>query len=300
MSTLAPPSPEVAPEARRGALLTMALAVAVGSVSFTMIKLVLRDISPLALAAGRVVFSASAFLMIVIAQPQRRRPIAREDRVRVLFCGLGGSAGFHLLFSWGQDHVSVAVAAVVLATMPAMVALGEVIFMSHRLSARQIAGLLLSLVGVAVISLQSSGGRSTLLGILAVAGATVVWAAVTSTTRSLADRYDPWWLNTPGTVLGALVMIALALPHAREYGHLAGPSWAYLIWLGMVGSAFIYAALAHAMKSLSATVTSSLSTLVTPVGVIVAWIGLGERPGLITVAGGTIAVLGVGLVTGRA
>lgn len=300
MPTLAPASSEVSIASRRGAYATMALAVAVGSFSFTLIKFVLRDISPLSLAAGRVVFSATAFVAIVTVQPHRRRRIERGDRMRVLWCGLGGSAGFHVLYSWGQSRVSVAVAAVVLATMPAMVALGEVVFLSHRLGRRQVVGLVLSLVGVVVISARSGDGGSTVLGVLAVAAATLVWSAVTVTTRSLADRYDPWWLNTPGTVLGAVVMVAVASSRAGEYGNLGPASWAYLVWLGMVGSAFVYAALAHSMKSLSATVTSSLSTLVTPLSVIVAWAGLGERPGPSIVIGGAIAVVGVGLVTHRA
>jgi DME family drug/metabolite transporter len=282
---------------RRGALLTMALAVAVGSVSFTLIKLVLRDLSPLSLAAGRVVFSAMAFTSIVVAQPRRRRRIEPQDRFRVLLCGFGGSAGFHVLFSWGQSRVSVAVSAVVLATMPAMVALGEVLFLRHRLSRLNLFGLALSLAGVVVISLRSGGGRSTMLGVLAVAGATLVWSAVTVATRSLASRYDPWWLNTPGTILGAIVMLALTVARRGEFTHLPAHIWIYLVWLGAVGSAFIYAALAHSMRVLSATTTSSLSTLVTPAGIIVAWIGLGERPSIAAVIGGTVAVVGVVVVT---
>lgn len=288
---------EVAAGPRRGAYLTMALAVAVGSFSFTFIKLVLRDISPLSLAAGRVVFSAMAFVTIVIVQPRRRRRIDPGDRLRVVLCGLGGSAGFHVLYSWGQSRVSVAVAAVVLATMPAMVALGEMMFLSHRLRSRQYIGLLLSLLGVVVISARSGSGSSTVLGVLAVAAATLVWSAVTVTTRSLADRYDPWWLNTPGTVIGAVVMLAVAAPDAHEFVNIGPATWVYLVWLGMIGSAFIYASLAHAMKSLSAPVTSSLSTLVTPISVVVAWVGLGETPGPAIILGGLIAVVGVGFVT---
>ncbi len=272
----------------------MAGAIGVGSFAFTLIKVVLRDVSPLTLATGRVVFSALAFVTVVTLQPRRRRPIERADRLRLVACGLGGSAGFHVLFSWGQARVSVAVGAVVLALMPVLVAVAEVLLLGHRLGPRQAVGIGLSLAGVVAVSWGPGARTATsLTGLAAVAGATVVWSAVTVTTRTLADRYDPWWLNTPGTVLGAAVMVVLVLPRAHELGRLSAVGWAEVAWLGAVSSAFIYAALARAMRDLSATTTASLSTLVTPVGVVVAWAGLGERPGLLTVLGSIVAVAGV-------
>lgn len=272
----------------------MAAAVGVGSFAFTLIKVVLRDLSPLTLAAGRVVFSALAFVTVVVVQPRRRRRIDPADRWRLVACGVGGSAGFHVLFSWGQARVSVAVAAVVLALMPVLVAVAEVRFLRHRLASRQVAGIVLSLAGVVVVSWGPGAARATsLTGLAAVAGATVIWSAVTVTTRTLADRYDPWWLNTPGTVVGALVMVAVAAPRAHELGRLSAVGWAQVVWLGAVSSAFIYAALARVMRDLSATTTASLSTLVTPVGVLVAWAALSERPSAVTVAGSVVAVLGV-------
>ena len=198
---------------RGRAFALMAGAVAVGSVSFTLIELVLRDLTPNALAAGRVVVSAIAFVTVVAVQPWRRREIDPRDRVRVVLCGLGGSAGFHLLFSAGQDRVTVAVSAVVLGTMPAMVAALEWLFLRHRLTRSHAVGLVLSVLGIVVISWGSGGdGSSTPLGIVLVAASTLVWASVTVATRSVADRYDAWWLNTPGTVLGALVMLVVARP----------------------------------------------------------------------------------------
>jgi len=276
----------------------MAGVVAVGSVAFTLIKVVLHHLSPLSLAAGRVVFSAIAFTAVVTLQPKRRRPIERADRLRVLACGLGGSAGFHIVFSWGQSHVSVPVSAVVLGSMPAMVALGEVLFLHHRLTRVHMAGLLLSVLGVAVISSGSGGsGHSTPAGIVAVIAATMIWSAVTLVTRSLAGRYDPWWLNTPGTVLGAVIMLALSANRFGEFTRLPLLSWVWLIWLGAVGSAFIYAAVAGAMKALSATTAASLATLVTPAGIVVAWIAIGDRPGINAAIGSAAVIGGVTLVS---
>jgi DME family drug/metabolite transporter len=290
--------PDTTASARRTALAFMFGVIAVSSVSFTLIKVVLRDLSPLSLAAGRVVFSACTFTAVVSAQGWRRTPIAPTDRWRVVLCGLGGSAAFHVLYSWGQSRVSVAVSAVVLGAMPALVALGERIFLRHRLTAMQIGGLALSVAGIAIISSGDGGGvSSTAVGIAAVAAATVVWAAVTVGTRSLVGRYDPWWLNAPGTVLGAVIMAALTAPRWREFADLPALSWLYVFWLGAAGSAFIYAGLGRAMKVLPATTAASLNSLVTPISIVIAWSALGERPTRAAVVGAAAVVAGVVLVS---
>lgn len=278
---------------RRVASLLMGLAVVIGSFSFTILKVLLRDLSPVTLAAGRVTFSAAAFVAVVLAQPRRRRPIAPADRVRVLLCGLGGSACFHVLFSWGQGRTSVAVSAVVLGTMPAMVALGDVLVLGHRLARPQLIGIGLSTFGIVVISSGSGGGGTTVGGVLAVGGATVVWAAVTLLVRSLDGRYDEWWVNAPGTVVGAVVMLAIAAPKLGELGSLPATSWLLLVWMGVGSSAFIYAVMARCTVALSATTTASLSTLVTPVSMVVAAVLLSERPGVREALGATAVVGGV-------
>jgi drug/metabolite transporter, DME family len=147
---------------RRTAFALLATSIAIGSFAFTLVKVALEELSPLGLATGRVVVSAVTFSVIVVRSRAYRQPILPADRTRVFLCGLGGSAGFHILFSWGQRHASVAVAAVVMATMPVMVAIGEVLFLRHRLRQSQVVGLVLATGGCAAIGLASRGGSSSL------------------------------------------------------------------------------------------------------------------------------------------
>jgi drug/metabolite transporter (DMT)-like permease len=187
---------------------------------------------------------------------------------------------------------------VVQGTFPAVVAAGEWLFLRHRLDRRAAAGLVLSVVGLVVISSGAENeGSSSLLGIALVLGSVIVWAATSITTRSLADQYDPWWLNTPGTVAGALVMLAVAAPSAGEFADLSIGAWVLLIWLGAGGSALVYASLAGAMKVLPATTTASVATLVVPVSILIAWVVLGESPTVEAVIGSVAVVTGVVLVS---
>ncbi len=278
----------------------LGLSIAIGSVAFTLVKIALRELSPMSLAMGRVVVSALVFVAVVGLQPWRRRPVPPRERFLVLLCGFGGSAGFHLVFNVGIERVSVAVGAVIMATTPVLVAVGEVLFLHHRLRPRQVAGLGFTVAGCVVIGVSgTSAGNSSLLGVLFVFASALVWAGVTVATRSVTDAYDPWWLNTPGTVLGALFVVLVNIGGISEFGHLSLKGWLAVVWLGSASSAFIYYAFAKVMREISATAAMSASTVVTTSSVLVAWLVLGDRPTLVQVLGGVVVLAGVVLVTRR-
>jgi drug/metabolite transporter (DMT)-like permease len=282
---------------RRTAAALLATSIVIGSFAFTLVKVVLRELSPLGLATGRVVVSAVVFVTVVARSGAYRQRILPEHRLRVVLCGLGGSAGFHILFSWGQQHASVAIAAVVMATFPVLVAVGEVVFLRHRLRRAQTLGLVLTTAGCVAIGLASTGGTSTLAGAIAIGLSTLTWAGVTVATRSITHRYDPWWLNTPGTVVGAVFMLAIDRSRLGDFWHLSPKGWLLVIWLGSASSAFIYFVMARVMTVFSATTASSAGTVVTPTSVMVAWVVLGDAPTWREVLGGVVVVAGVVLVT---
>jgi drug/metabolite transporter (DMT)-like permease len=295
MPTVAAPN-----SVRRTAFAMLALSIAIGSVSFTLVKIALDELSPSGLAIGRVVVSAVVFVSVVGLQPWRRRPIPRGERFLVFLCGFGGSAVFHLLFNGGIQRVSVTVSAVIMATTPVLVAVGEVLFLRFRMRPAQVLGLVCTVLGCAVIGVSgNASGASSPVGILLLFLAALTWAGVTVATRSITDSYDPWWLNTPGTVVGALFVVLVDIPGVREFGHLSLKGWLAVVWLGGASSAFIYYALAKVMREISATAAMSASTIVTPLGVLVGWIVLGDRPSLVQVFGGAVVLLGVVLVTRR-
>ncbi len=285
-------------DGRKGAYLLLLATIAVGSLSYTLVQRGLDELSPMVLATGRVTVSALMFTAIVLARPGLRTPIPRHERWRVLAIGFGGSAVFHLLFNWGQSKVPVAVAAVIMATYPVITSLGEVAFLGYRLRPRQASGVALCTAGCIAIGVAGGlgGAEGSVLGALAVGGAAVAWAAVTLITRDIGEHYDSWWLNTPGTVLGAMFMLAVTAPDLDELGSLSWRGWLVVIWLGSASSAFIYYALARTMKVLSATTTTAISTVVTPLSVLVAWGVRGEVPTLAQVLGGAVVVWGVVLV----
>lgn len=295
------PEPALMPRSttRSAAAGLLATNIAIGSVSFTLVSLSLEELSALSLATARVVVSALTFAAVVLARPQLRTPIAKGDRAKVFFCGFAGSVVFHVLFQWGQQRVTVAVAAVTMATYPVLTSLGEVVFLRYRLRRAQAVGVVCAVAGCVLIALASSDttGAVSIAGVLAVAAASVSWAAVTVVTRGFGDRYDSWWLNAPGTIVGGVAMLAISAPRLNEFADLSPKGWVAVVWLGSASSAFIYFSLAKVLTVISATTATAITSVVTPASILVAWGVLDQRPSAFELLGTVVVVIGVVVAT---
>jgi drug/metabolite transporter (DMT)-like permease len=91
-------------------------------------------------------------------------------------------------------------------------------------------------------------------------------------------------------------MLLLDIPRLGEFADLSWKGWLAVIWLGSASSAFIYYSMARVMTVVSATTATSISTVVTPLSVLVAWMVLGDPPTLVEVLGGAVVIAGVMLV----
>lgn len=297
-------TPTIRPVSVRVAYVLLASTIVIGAFAFTLVKSALEQMTSLDLATGRVVVSA-VFFLVVLANQRLRTPasmrapsdVRRGDRLRIMCIGLAGSIGFHLIGTWGMEHSSIAVAAVIMATMPAMTAGGEVAFLHHRLTRRHLVGIVLAVAGCCIVGVSGGGdGETTLLGVGALVLATALWAGLTVATRGIGDRYDSYWINTPGTVVGALMMLALDASSLHHFAHLSLRTWLVVLWLGAAGSAYYYVAMAKAMTAISATTAASLSTVVTPASVLVGWLVLGDAPTSLVVGGGAVVIVGALLI----
>jgi drug/metabolite transporter (DMT)-like permease len=109
----------------------------------------------------------------------RWRPRGRSEWREVAVGGLFFITIHHALLFAGQQYVTAAVAAVVVSTVPVLVAgLSRGLLPSERLSPRGLVGLLLGLVGVGIIARPDPGNLLSVgvLGIVLVFGAAAAWA----------------------------------------------------------------------------------------------------------------------------
>jgi len=81
---------------------------------------------------------------------------------------------------------------------------------------------------------------------------------------------------------------------AAPWSHIAA-----LLWLGIAPTFIGYLAWNAALRRVSASQVSSFIYFSPPIAVLIGWLWLGERPGMLTLVGGVVTVGGVVLANAR-
>src|SRR5260370_34640800 len=131
-------------------LLAFAIIYFVWGSTFLAIRVGVREVPPLVLAAMRFSVAGAVLYGWMLARGERP-PTAREWSSASLLGIVIFVFDYGLLF-WSEQHVPSGIAAVMLATIPAFMALSEIIFLrTQRLTVRLGLALLIGLGGVAVL-----------------------------------------------------------------------------------------------------------------------------------------------------
>ncbi|QSG09803.1 DMT family transporter [Halapricum desulfuricans] len=135
----------------RNALLFVVLSVVWGS-AFVAIKAGLADIPPVLFAAIRYDVAGALVLGYAVLTVERWRPRTRHEWAAVAVGSVFLIAGYHALLFVGEQGTTSAAAAVVVSLSPVLTTgFARLLLPEERLTGVGIAGLLLGLVGVAVL-----------------------------------------------------------------------------------------------------------------------------------------------------
>jgi drug/metabolite transporter (DMT)-like permease len=289
------PSSTAARRANAAAIFAVAVTVLSWGSAFPLIRLGMRDLGALELAAARfAVASALALLWLAIRRPP---PPTRADAGRFLVCGLIGISLYNGLLNEGELTVSAGAAAFIVNIAPILTAILATVFLRERFSAWGWGGALTSFAGVGLIALGQPGGLAFGGGASLVAGAALCTASYFVLQRPLVPRYGALACTAYTLLAGALFLLPF-LPGALPV--LAAPGGARtaatVVALGVFPAAIGYAAWTYALGRFGAARAANFLYLVPPVAALVGYAALGESLSALTLVGGAIAILGVVIV----
>ncbi|MBB3932733.1 drug/metabolite transporter (DMT)-like permease [Kaistia hirudinis] len=267
------------------------------SSAFAAAKIALPHCPPLLLLTGR--FLAAGGLMLVIAAAiGRLRMPDRTSLMKLALLGVLNNA-IYLGFSFsGMRTVSSAFGAVLISTNPLLVAMLAAPLLGERLTARKLAGLVLGLVGVAIVLRSRLAGAEDLHGSALVACGLV--ALVLGTV--LFKKWKPGGDLFTGTALqslaGGVVLLPVALA-TESVGDinptpaLAG-AFAYLVVAVSIGAFWLWFRL---LQTRTATEASALHFLMPPLGLLFGWLVFREPVSAVDMLGIVPIAIGIALVT---
>lgn len=272
-------------------------AVLAWSSAFIGIGFALRAIPPAQLVLLRFLVASACFTVLAVVG-RVRRPALR-DLPGLVLLGLIGQVVYQLALVAAQTRISAGAAGVLIALVPALVALLAIPVLGERLPGWGWAGMALAFVGAALISMGSLGGGGirfepmALLGL----GAAAASAAYFVFQKPWLARYGALDLTAYGVWTGAAVMLTLAgsgLPRTLATSTTSALLAAF--YLGAVPTALGYALWAYALARGSAGRVTSLLYFEPLATFALAWLLLGEVPSTATLLGGAAALGGVVLV----
>ena len=272
------------------------LVVVLWGVNFIFIDFGLRDWPPLLLVAARFTFVVIPAIFFV--------KFPRGNVRRVLLIGVFMSAGqFGLLYTSMSLGLPAGLASIVIQIQAAFTVLVAALALREFPNRRQIIGILIGLSGLGVIglSLQASVPIAAFLVAL---GASLSWAIGNVIARGVKEGTN----GVQMTVWSALVVpvplfvLSLLVDGPAEVAHaLAHPTWgvvASIVYTAGCASLIGYVIWNSLLARFPASQVAPFSLLVPLVGVLSAWLVLGDRPTVPELIGGVLLLLGVAVTTG--
>lgn len=273
----------VKPRTLLPALLALGALSAIWGYNWVVMKLALADSGPFVFAALRTVLGALAlFATLAIL----RRPLAPRALRGVFVLGLLQTTGFVGLTIWALQAGGAGKTAVLVYTMPFWVLVLAWPLLGERLRGWQWPGVVLAFIGLVLVlapwTWRDGGVFSELLALMA----GLSWALSAIVAKAMRPRdFDLLSLTAWQMLLGGLPLLALAAWVPAPPTHWSPYFIMALIYNAIPGNAIAWLLWLYTLRALPAGL-ASLGTLVTPViGVLAAWLQLGERPGYDEAAG---------------
>ena len=277
----------------RDALLAIMVAVIWGA-NFVVIDAGLTGVPPLLYVAMRftVVLLPAVFLIPRPAVPWRTLALV----------GLLMSAGqFGLLYSALAAGLPPGLASLVVQAQVLFTVGLAALHLHERPSARQLVGTLVGAGGLALVAAGRSA-QTPLLGLLLALAAALSWATGNIVSRQ-AKVASGLSLTVWSALFVPLPLLALALlvngPHTVGHAltHLTVANVLATVYTAYLASVVGYGIWNTLLARHSAALVVPFTLLVPPVGILVAWLVRGERPGLGEAVGGAVLLLGVAITS---
>jgi drug/metabolite transporter (DMT)-like permease len=266
--------------------------------AFPAIRIAVRDFTPLEVTAFRL--TGAAVLMLAIGLVKGMKQPGWHDALSMAVCGVVGLMVYNLGLGYGLLSVSAATAGFIVAIGPVFIVLLSALFLKERFGWKTGGGIGLSFAGAALIALSKPGGFALEWGAFYVLIAAFSAAVMTLTQKPLLSNYSPYDLTTYMTVAAALSVLPLGWQvFPKAWAAMGSDSVWALLHLAIIVSFIGYLFWGYVLMRLPASRVASFMYLIPISATFLAWVGIGERPAVMTLAGGGVVILGVAIVNVR-
>ena len=264
--------------------------------------LIVAGFSPEQAAWLRILGAATLLVpLVLVLRGRAGLRTARASWPQLVLYGLTGIAGCQTLFFIAASRLPVGVAILLEFSGPVLVVAWLKFGRRVPVPRSAALGVAIALVGLACVVEIWSGTQLDLIGLLAGLAAAACQATYFILIDKLTGVADPLVMTAAGSVVGAVLLTAVAAPWAIPWhvlsdtiaiGQRSAQGWIFAAWLIVVSTVVAYLAGAAAVQRLSAAIGGAVAYVEVVAASVFAWVLLGEKLTTTQIVGGGIVLLG--------
>src|SRR5687767_7950111 len=269
--------------------------------TYLAIRVAVRTIPPLMMGSVRFLLAGGILYLFAVRRGDRAgdRPTATHWRSAFII-GTALLLGGNGLVGYAEQRVPSGIAALLIATVPLGLAIGDRLRYGSRLSWQTVLGLGIGFGGVILLVGQSGAGKIDSLGAVALVAASLFWAAGSLYSRGAPLPSRPLVGTAMEMIAGGLVLAVVSVA-TGELGRLdlnsvSGESVLGLIYLIVFGSWVGFTAYIWLLRNTRTSLVGTYAYVNPVVAVLLGWWLLEETITLRTLLAGGVIVVGVALI----
>ena len=292
MATLEATAPVPGERERVLALGAALVTVSLWASAFVGIRSASRQLSPEALALGRLAIGSVALGILVLL---RREPLpSRRDLPAIAFCGVFWFGLYNIALNEGERRVDAGTAAMLVNLGPILIAVLAGVVLREGFPRRLLAGCAVAFAWTIVIgSATSKHGFAPSWSALLCVAAAFFYAFGVVAQKPLLARVSSLQITWLACTFGALVCLPFAGTLARELPNTQASAIGWMVYLAIAPLAIGFLTWGYALARTTAGRMGSTTYLVPPIAILLGWLLLGEVPPGLAVVGGALCLAGV-------
>jgi drug/metabolite transporter (DMT)-like permease len=264
--------------------------------AFVGIRAAGEELSPGALALGRLLVGSAALGAIVLI---RREPLPRRrDLPGIVFCGVLWFGIYNVVLNEAEQRVDAGTASMLVNVGPILIALLAGVLLHEGFPRSLMAGILVAFAGVVVIGVATSEqGVAASWGAVLCVVAAFAYAGGVVAQKPLLARASALQVTWLACTVGAVTCLPFAPSLIREVDDASRSAVGWMVYLGLVPTAIAFLTWAYALSRTTAGRMGSTTYLVPPIAILMGWAILGETPPGLAYLGGALCLAGVVIAT---
>lgn len=244
----------------------------------------------------RILLAGTVLFLLNVAYGRIKR-IQRQDLGKFLLLAFFEPFIYFVCETYGVEMTSPTISAMIIATIPIFSIAAGRIFFKERITALNIVGVTLSLMGIIMVIMKGDiGGKDLIMGIILLLVAVIAEVGHATITKSLSGNYSSQIIVMYQFLIGSVYLLPLflwkGLDSFNATLYFSADVWYPLICLAILCSSLAFSLWVSTIKHLGVAKSSIFSALIPVVTALIAWL-LGTQMTTMQWAGIAISTVGV-------